>query len=89
MSGTVEKWVDAFLPVIYLFGRLFLARNVQGTAMEIDLNNGWWPIAWAVTEAESYEQWKWFLEYLSKDLDLHANYPKYMFMSDQQKVWVM
>ncbi|XP_042056161.1 uncharacterized protein LOC121800716 [Salvia splendens] len=53
--------------------------------MGIDPNNGWWPIAWAVTEAKSYVQWKWFLEYLSEDLDLHANGPRYVFMSDQQK----
>ncbi|XP_042031533.1 uncharacterized protein LOC121778279 [Salvia splendens] len=53
--------------------------------MRIDPNNGWWPIAWAVTEAESYVQWKWFMEYLSDDLNLHANGPRYVFMSDQQK----
>ncbi|XP_042067082.1 uncharacterized protein LOC121810356 [Salvia splendens] len=53
--------------------------------MRIDPNNGWWPIAWAVTEAESYAQWKWFLEYLADDLNLHANGPRYVFMSDQQK----
>ncbi|XP_042032327.1 uncharacterized protein LOC121779042 [Salvia splendens] len=53
--------------------------------MGIDPNNGWWPIAWAVTKAESYVQWKWFVEYLSDDLNLHANVPRYVFMSDQQK----
>ncbi|XP_042067357.1 uncharacterized protein LOC121810671 [Salvia splendens] len=55
------------------------------TAMGIDPINGWWPIAWAVTEAESYIQWKWFVEYLSDGLNLHANGPRYMFMFDQQK----
>ncbi|XP_041999906.1 uncharacterized protein LOC121749400 [Salvia splendens] len=55
------------------------------TAMGINPNNGWWPIAWAVTEAESYVQWKWFVEYLADDLNLDANGPRYVFMSDQQK----
>ena len=64
-------------------------RGQLMTAMGIDPNNGWWPIAWAVTEEESYEQWKWFLAYLSEDLHLHDNAPRYVFMSDQQKVRVM
>ncbi|XP_042013420.1 uncharacterized protein LOC121761814 [Salvia splendens] len=55
------------------------------TAMGIDPNNDWWPIAWAVTEAESYEQWKWFLGYLAEDIQLQENAPRFVFMSDQQK----
>ncbi|XP_041991935.1 uncharacterized protein LOC121742786 [Salvia splendens] len=53
--------------------------------MGIDPNNGWWPIAWAVTESESYEHWKWFLTYLSEDLRIQDNAPRYVFMSDQQR----
>lgn len=56
------------------------------TAFGVDLNNGWWPIAWAVAETESYEQWKWFLDHLDDDLELSDNGPRYVFMSDQQKV---
>ena len=59
------------------------------TAIGIDPNNGWWPIAWAVTEVESYAQWKWFLSYLAEDLQLHENASRYVFMYDQQKVCVM
>ncbi|XP_042059665.1 uncharacterized protein LOC121804202 [Salvia splendens] len=38
-----------------------------------------------VTEAESYDLWKWFLAYLSKDHHIQENAPRYVFMSDQQK----
>ncbi|XP_042056225.1 uncharacterized protein LOC121800790 [Salvia splendens] len=61
-------------------------RGQLVTAMGIDPNNGWWPIAWAVTEAESYEQWKWFLGYLAEDLLIRENAPRFVFMSDQQKI---
>ncbi|KAL1566810.1 hypothetical protein AAHA92_02373 [Salvia divinorum] len=54
-------------------------------AIGIDLNDDWWPIAWAVTEAESYAQWKLFIDYLQEDLELTENSPTYVFMSDQQK----
>ncbi|XP_042023008.1 uncharacterized protein LOC121770324 [Salvia splendens] len=60
-------------------------RDQLMTTIGIDPNNGWWPIAWAVTEAESYEQWKWFLGYLAEDLLIHENAPRFVFMSDQQK----
>ncbi|XP_042068311.1 uncharacterized protein LOC121811472 [Salvia splendens] len=63
-------WMRFFRSTIFLIA-CFLRGMYRGqlmTAMGIDPNNGWWPIAWAVTEAESYDQWKWFLAYLSEDL---------------------
>ncbi|XP_042056328.1 uncharacterized protein LOC121800905 [Salvia splendens] len=86
--GPLKKgWMELCRPIIF-FDACFLRGMYKGqlmTAMGIDPNNGWWPIAWAVTEAESYVQWKWFVEYLSDDINLHANGPRYVFMSDQQK----
>ncbi|XP_042059621.1 uncharacterized protein LOC121804148 [Salvia splendens] len=86
--GPLKKgWMELCRPIIF-FDACFLRGMYKGqlmTTMGIDPNNGWWPIAWAVTEAESYVQWKWFVEYLSNDLNLHANGPRYVFMSDQQK----
>ncbi|XP_042043023.1 uncharacterized protein LOC121788417 [Salvia splendens] len=82
-----KRWMQLCRPIIF-FDACFLRRMYKGqlmTAMGIDPNNGWWPIAWAVTETESYVQWKWFVEYLADDLKLHANGPRYVFMSDQQK----
>ncbi|XP_041999760.1 uncharacterized protein LOC121749238 [Salvia splendens] len=86
--GPLKKgWMQLCRPIIF-FDACFLRGMYRGqlmTVMGIDPNNGWWPIAWAVTEAESYVQWKWFVEYLSDDLNLNANGPRYVFMSDQQK----
>ncbi|XP_042030026.1 uncharacterized protein LOC121776956 [Salvia splendens] len=86
--GPLKKgWMLLSRPIIF-FDACFLRGMYRGqlmTAMWIDPNNGWWPIAWAVTEVESYVQWKWFVEYLSGDLNLHANGPRYVFISDQQK----
>ena len=38
------------------------------TAVSIDANNGWWPLAWAVVEQENQATWAWFLNYLQLDL---------------------
>ena len=84
-------WMRFCRPIIFL-DACFLRGMYRGqlmTAMGIDPNNGWWPIAWAVTEAESYALWKWFLDYILEDLHIHDNAPRYVFMSDQQKVRVM
>ncbi|XP_042059595.1 uncharacterized protein LOC121804120 [Salvia splendens] len=82
-----KRWMQLCRPIIF-FDACFLRGMYKGqlmTAMGIDPNNCWWPIAWTVTETESYVQWKWFVEYLADDLKLHANGPRYVFMSDQQK----
>ncbi|XP_047942776.1 uncharacterized protein LOC125189552 [Salvia hispanica] len=86
--GPLKKGWKQFCRPIIFFDACFLRGMYKGqlmTTMGIDPNNGWWPIAWAVTETESYVQWKWFVEYLSDVLELHANDPRYVFMSDQQK----
>ncbi|XP_041995695.1 uncharacterized protein LOC121745811 [Salvia splendens] len=52
-------WMRFCRPIIFL-DVCFLRGMYKGqlmTAMRIDPNNGWWPIAWAVTEAESYDQY--------------------------------
>ncbi|XP_062005900.1 uncharacterized protein LOC133723086 [Rosa rugosa] len=54
------------------------------SAIGIDGNNGIYPIAWAVVEAESRETWTWFLEFLKVDLEIHHS-AHYTFMSDKQK----
>ena len=83
-------WRDFCRPVVFL-DACFLKGAYKGqlfTAIGMDQNDGWWPIAWGVAEAEGYIQWKWFLELLDVDLQLSENSPRYVFMSDQQKVHV-
>nr|XP_027067622.1 uncharacterized protein LOC113693260 [Coffea arabica] len=55
------------------------------TAIGIEPNNGWWPIAWAVVEKEAREQWHWFLSLLIEDLQIATASSHYTFISDQQK----
>nr|KAJ0185293.1 hypothetical protein LSAT_V11C900488940 [Lactuca sativa] len=50
----------------------------------VDSNNGTYPLAYAVVESENTSRWKWFLQYLAKDLDLYSN-SNFNFISDRQK----
>ncbi|XP_076955553.1 uncharacterized protein LOC143630419 [Bidens hawaiensis] len=54
------------------------------TAVGLDLNNGIYPVAYALVEAETKDSWIWFLECLGDDLDLYAN-SNFTFISDRQK----
>ncbi|XP_076913319.1 uncharacterized protein LOC143571895 [Bidens hawaiensis] len=54
------------------------------TTVGLDPNNGYYPVAYAVVEAETMNSWEWFLECLGDDLDLN-NRSKFTFMSDRQK----
>nr|KAJ0196279.1 hypothetical protein LSAT_V11C700355580 [Lactuca sativa] len=54
------------------------------TAIGLDSNNGIYPLAYVIVEIENYESWKWFLECLGDDLDLHAM-SNFTFVSDRQK----
>ncbi|GJS00630.1 putative reverse transcriptase domain-containing protein [Tanacetum coccineum] len=43
-------------------------------AVRVDGNNGIYPIAYAIVEAESKESWCWFLNLLGEDLGIEVNY---------------
>ncbi|KAL4581762.1 hypothetical protein LXL04_006290 [Taraxacum kok-saghyz] len=53
-------------------------------AVGLDSNNGIYPVAYAVVEAENTSSWTWFLECLGEDLNLDASC-NYTFISDRQK----
>ncbi|GJX20470.1 mutator type transposase [Tanacetum coccineum] len=57
------------------------------TAVGVDANNGIYPVAYAIVEAESKASWCWFLNLLGEDLGIEANF-NYTFISDRQKVCV-
>nr|KAJ0188782.1 hypothetical protein LSAT_V11C900469500 [Lactuca sativa] len=50
----------------------------------VDSNNGIYPLAYAIVETENTNSWKWFLECLGDDLDMHAN-SIFTFISVRQK----
>ncbi|GKD68963.1 mutator type transposase [Tanacetum coccineum] len=55
------------------------------TAVGVDANNGIYPVAYAIVEAESKASWCWFLNLLWEDLVIEANF-NYTFISDRQKI---
>lgn len=56
------------------------------TAVGVDANNGIYPLAYAVVEAETTNSWVWFLEAIADDLELPTNNANFTFISDRQKV---
>ncbi|GJW26525.1 putative transposase, mutator type, MULE transposase domain protein [Tanacetum coccineum] len=55
-------------------------------AVGLDSNNGIYPLAYALVEAETKSSWCWFLQCLGDDIDLHPN-SNSTFISDRQKVF--
>jgi len=51
----------------------------------MDPNNGIYPLAYAIVEAENKNSWMWFLENVGEDLNLPTN-ANFTFISDRQKV---
>lgn len=54
------------------------------TAVGVDPNNGIYPLAYAIVEAETKDSWKWFLDWLGNDLNLFRNY-NFTFITDRQR----
>ncbi|XP_039128877.1 uncharacterized protein LOC120265007 [Dioscorea cayenensis subsp. rotundata] len=54
------------------------------TAVGIDANDCIYPIAWAIVNKENKENWKWFMELLTEDLQITNSF-HWSFMSDRQK----
>nr|GEW43634.1 hypothetical protein [Tanacetum cinerariifolium] len=53
-------------------------------AVGLDSNNGIYPLAYALVEAETKSSWCWFLQCLGDDIDLHPNL-NFTFINDRQK----
>ncbi|KAI3689042.1 hypothetical protein L2E82_46990 [Cichorium intybus] len=54
------------------------------TAVALDGNNGVYPLAYAIVEAENLDSWTWFLTNLGDDLGLTSN-SNFTFITDRQK----
>ncbi|XP_022019938.1 uncharacterized protein LOC110920000 [Helianthus annuus] len=73
-------------PILGLDG-CFLKGPFPGqilTAVGVDGNNGIYPVAYAVVEAETTASWTWFLGCLGDDLELEHN-SNFSFITDRQK----
>ncbi|GJY03426.1 ribonuclease H-like domain-containing protein [Tanacetum coccineum] len=53
-------------------------------AVGLDSNNGIYPLAYALVEAETKRSWGWFLQCLGDDIDLHPN-SNFTVISDRQR----
>ncbi|GKD75180.1 mutator type transposase, partial [Tanacetum coccineum] len=54
------------------------------TVVGVDPNNGTYPLAYVVVEAEKKDSWTWFLDCLGDDLQLARN-SNFTFITDRQK----
>lgn len=86
--GALKKGYKAGRRDILGLDGAFIKGTYSGqvlTAVGVDSNNGLYPVAYAMVEAESKSSWLWFLRNLGADLDLqpHSNFT---FILDRQKV---
>ncbi|PQM42376.1 uncharacterized protein Pyn_00023 [Prunus yedoensis var. nudiflora] len=72
LAATKKGFIDALRPVVGLD-----ACHIKGQhpgqllyVVGVDPNNGMYPIAYAVAEAENYATWTWSLELLAVDLGI-------------------
>ena len=86
--GSLKKGFKAGVREILGLDGAFMKGPFPGqilTAVGVDSNNGIYPVAYAIVEAENRHSWTWFLQCLQDDLDLYSN-SNFTFISDRQKV---
>lgn len=87
LKGLKEGWIKGCRRVIALDGCFLKSPNTGEllTAIGRDGNNHIFPIAWAVVNVENKDNWNWFIELLSEDLQIEGG-GGVTLMSDQHKV---
>jgi len=86
--GALKQGFQAGMRDFLGFDGTFMKGPFPGqilTAVGLDSNNGIYPLAYAVVEAETFQSWTWFLELLGEDLNLGPR-SNFTFISDRQKV---
>ncbi|CAL2281403.1 unnamed protein product [Prunus armeniaca] len=85
LKATKKEFIDALRPVVGLD-----ACHIKGQhpgqllyVVGVDPNNGMYPIAYAMADAENYTTWTWFLELLAVDLGIE-NSNGYVFITNRQ-----
>ncbi|KAL4563049.1 hypothetical protein LXL04_027080 [Taraxacum kok-saghyz] len=85
--GPLKLGFKAGLREFLGFDGCFLKGPFPGqilSAVGLDSNNGIYPLAYRIVEAENTASWIWFLDCLAEDLDLNAS-SNFTFISDWQK----
>ncbi|XP_062021152.1 uncharacterized protein LOC133737652 [Rosa rugosa] len=86
LAACKKGWIEGCRPLIGLDGCHIKGQHPGQllSVVGVDGNNGMFPIAWAITEVENRDTWRWFLEYLAWDLKMER--PSfYTFIIDKQK----
>ncbi|XP_024016569.1 uncharacterized protein LOC112089933 [Eutrema salsugineum] len=81
-----KSWKETCRPIIGLDG-CHLRHKMKGqllVAMGRDADNAIYPIAWAVVQAETKDNWLWFVRKLKADFDLQDG-DGYIMMSDRHR----
>ncbi|CAA7024765.1 unnamed protein product [Microthlaspi erraticum] len=78
------RWKSSCRPIIGLDGTFFkgIVKGCLLTAVGHDPNNQIYPIAWAVVQAETGDNWLWFMKNLKADLGLEDG-SGYVIISDR------
>ncbi|KAK1429865.1 hypothetical protein QVD17_12148 [Tagetes erecta] len=66
------------------FRRIYICLHAMKRGFKMYSNNGIYPVAYSLVEAETTESWAWFLDLLKDDLDISTN-SNFTFISDRQK----
>lgn len=87
LKGLKEGWIRGCRRVVALDGCFLKSPNTGEllTAIGRDGNNHIFPIAWVVVSVENKDNWTWFLELLSEDLEIEEGVGATL-ISDQHKV---
>lgn len=76
-----------FLCLAGCFLKTFLG-GILLVVVHKDPNNKMYPIAWAAVKSENDDSWEWFMDELSKCLDVTNGGKGWTLISDQKKVFM-
>ena len=89
--GMKQGWRGGCRRIINLDG-CFLKSYCQGEllcAIGRDANNVIFQISWEVVCVENKDNWKWFIDNLTEDLNLQDGGFGVVLISDQHKIWYL
>ncbi|XP_044396159.1 uncharacterized protein [Triticum aestivum] len=87
LDACKRGFLEGCRPILFFDGCHLKTRHggVMLTAIGIDPNDCIFPIAMAVVDVECKNSWKWFMNTLKHDLNIHDHMAAFTLMSDKQK----